>query len=39
MLSDAQILATTPAPYVQMTYLEALVQAQMEEMDAMSGSF
>ncbi|RWG10603.1 MAG: alpha-ketoacid dehydrogenase subunit beta [Mesorhizobium sp.] len=33
MVSDAQILATTPAPYVRMTYLEALVQAQMEEMD------
>ncbi|RWP06180.1 MAG: alpha-ketoacid dehydrogenase subunit beta, partial [Mesorhizobium sp.] len=33
MRTDAQILATTPDAYVQMTYLEALVQAQMEEMD------
>lgn len=31
--TDAQKLAATPSSHVQMTYLEALVQAQMEEMD------
>ncbi|UVC19242.1 alpha-ketoacid dehydrogenase subunit beta [Mesorhizobium onobrychidis] len=33
MLTDAQKLAPTPGTHIQMTYLEALMQAQMEEMD------
>ncbi|RWM43632.1 MAG: alpha-ketoacid dehydrogenase subunit beta [Mesorhizobium sp.] len=33
MRTDAQKLAPTPGPHIQMTYLDALMQAQMEEMD------
>lgn len=33
METDAQKLAATPSAHIQMTYFEALVQAQMEEMD------
>ncbi|TGQ59735.1 alpha-ketoacid dehydrogenase subunit beta, partial [Mesorhizobium sp. M4B.F.Ca.ET.211.01.1.1] len=33
MENDAQKLAATPGAHIQMTYFEALVQAQMEEMD------
>ncbi|RWQ12142.1 MAG: alpha-ketoacid dehydrogenase subunit beta, partial [Mesorhizobium sp.] len=33
MENDAQKLAATPGAHIEMTYFEALVQAQMEEMD------